>query len=148
MYQWRFQDFPQGGSANSQNCYYFSNFCRKLHENERIRTPREGASLPPPLDPPMCTALLFNIFLFLLGYSETTFLATITLGTTPANPLVFDVAVINTGGFYNAATGIYTVPVDGVYEFTVHLFTTAESDDAGSAFLVVDNTRVSHSQLL
>ena len=95
----------------------------------------------------ICTALLFNIFLFLSGYSETTFLATITLGTTPANPLVFDVAVINTGGFYNTATGIYTVPVDGVYEFTVHLFTTAESDDAGAAFLVVDNTRVSHSQI-
>ena len=26
--------------ANSQNCCYFSNFCRKLHENERIWTPR------------------------------------------------------------------------------------------------------------
>ena len=29
--------FP-GGRANSQNCYYFSNFCRKLHENEKIWT--------------------------------------------------------------------------------------------------------------
>ena len=36
-----------GGCANSQNCYYFSNFCRKLHENERIWTPRERASLAP-----------------------------------------------------------------------------------------------------
>ena len=47
--QWRIQDFPRGG-ANSQNCYYFSHFCRKLHENERIWTPRGGrASLAPPL---------------------------------------------------------------------------------------------------
>ena len=36
--QWRIQDFPRGG-ANSQKCYYFSIFCQKLHENERIWTP-------------------------------------------------------------------------------------------------------------
>ena len=52
--QWRIQDFSQGGSANSQKCYYFSIFCRKLHENERIWTPRGGARpWHPPLDPPM-----------------------------------------------------------------------------------------------
>ena len=46
--------FPGGGGANSQKCYYFSIFCRKLHENERIWTPG-GARVPgaPPLDPPM-----------------------------------------------------------------------------------------------
>ena len=37
---------PGGGGANSQNCYYFSHFCRKLHENERIWTPRGGARVP------------------------------------------------------------------------------------------------------
>ena len=37
--------FSPGGCANSQNCYYFSNFCQKLHENERIWTPR-GARVP------------------------------------------------------------------------------------------------------
>ena len=37
--------FPRGGT-NSQNCYYFSHFCRKLHENERIWTPRGGARVP------------------------------------------------------------------------------------------------------
>ena len=42
--------FSPGGCANSQNCYYFSKFCQKLHENERIWTPRGGrASLAPPL---------------------------------------------------------------------------------------------------
>ena len=46
--------FPRGGGANSQNCYYFSHFCRKLHKNERIWTPRGGARpWRPPLDPPM-----------------------------------------------------------------------------------------------
>ena len=46
--------FSPGGGANSQNCYYFSHFCRKLHENERIWTPR-GVRVPsaPPLDLPM-----------------------------------------------------------------------------------------------
>ena len=38
--------FSPGGCANSQNCYYFSNFCRKLHENERIWTPRGGGRDP------------------------------------------------------------------------------------------------------
>ena len=32
---------------------YFANFLPKLHENERIWTPRGLASLAPPLDPPM-----------------------------------------------------------------------------------------------
>ena len=52
QHQWRIQDFPQGG-ANSQNCYYFSHFCRKLHENERIWTPGGARPWGPPLDPPM-----------------------------------------------------------------------------------------------
>ena len=38
--------FSPGGGANSQKCYYFSIFCRKLHENERIWTPRGGARVP------------------------------------------------------------------------------------------------------
>ena len=38
--------FSPGGGANSQNCYHFSHFCRKLHENERIWTPKGGACVP------------------------------------------------------------------------------------------------------
>ena len=42
--------FSPGGCANPQNCYYFSNFGRKLHENERIWTRGGGqASLAHPL---------------------------------------------------------------------------------------------------
>ena len=48
--------FSPGGCANSQKCYYFSFFPRKLHENERIWTPGGGARpWRPPLDPPMIT---------------------------------------------------------------------------------------------
>ena len=51
--------FSRGG-ANSQNCYYFSHFCRKLHENERIWTPGGGGGRPwrIPLDPPMVMSFL------------------------------------------------------------------------------------------
>ena len=55
--------FSPGGCANFQNCYYFSNFCRKLHENERIWTPGGGGGArpwPPPLDPPMALILVFE----------------------------------------------------------------------------------------
>ena len=52
--------FSPGGCANSQNCYYFSNFCQKLHENERIWTPGGGARpWRPPLDPPMAIVNTF-----------------------------------------------------------------------------------------
>ena len=42
--------FSWGGCANSQKCYYFANFCRELHENERIWTSggRRASLAPPP----------------------------------------------------------------------------------------------------
>ena len=53
-YQWRIQDFPEGGREHAK-------FSRKLHEIERIWTPRGGrASLTPPLDPPMITTCQVN----------------------------------------------------------------------------------------
>ena len=72
--QWRIQDFLRGG-ANSQKCYYFSIFCQKLHENERIWTPRGGARpwRPPPLDPPMVQNFMQIVFTYLpncLGPSD------------------------------------------------------------------------------
>ena len=42
--------FSPGGCANSQIRIILQIFCQKLHENERIWTPRGGrASLAPPL---------------------------------------------------------------------------------------------------
>ena len=50
-----YPEFSRGGCANSQKCYYFSIFCRKLHENKRIWTPRGACPWrpPPPLYLPM-----------------------------------------------------------------------------------------------
>ena len=49
--------FPRGGGANSPGggapTYDFAKFSQKLHEIERIWAPRGGASLAPPLDPPL-----------------------------------------------------------------------------------------------
>ena len=67
--------FPRGG-ANSQNCYYFSHFCRKLHENERIWTPRgvciPGAPLGSTND--MCWennyACIYMVFVKEIGFGE------------------------------------------------------------------------------
>ena len=53
--QWRIQDFSQGGAPTSKSALIFQFCSRKLHENERIWTPRGGGARPwrPPLDPPM-----------------------------------------------------------------------------------------------
>ena len=48
--------FPRGGGANPGGgapTYYLVNFSQKLHENEEILGQRGGASLAPPLDPPL-----------------------------------------------------------------------------------------------
>ena len=46
---------PKGGAPT----YYLPNFPRKLHENEEILT-GGGASLAPPLDPPLLQARLLR----------------------------------------------------------------------------------------
>ena len=47
--QWRIQDFPEGGAWTLQGGHEHAKFSRKLHEIERIWTPRGGrASLTPP----------------------------------------------------------------------------------------------------
>ena len=61
--QWRIQDFPEEGTPTPRGggapTYEFAKFSQKLHE--RIWTGRGGASLAPPLDPPLIT--VFNLFL-------------------------------------------------------------------------------------
>ena len=51
-YQFRIQDFPK--EPLGAPTYYFTKFSRKLHENKEILVQKgEGASLAPPLDPPL-----------------------------------------------------------------------------------------------
>ena len=55
--QWRIQDFPEEGAptpwGGGAPTYNFAKISQKLHEIERIWAPEEGASLAPPLDPPL-----------------------------------------------------------------------------------------------
>ena len=53
---------------------------------------------------------------------------------------MFNVALLNPGGHYDVTTGIYTVPIDGVYEFTYHVWD--KDDPIFDVFLIVDNVRV------
>ena len=55
-----------------------------------------------------------------VGYSSTVFLATISGGDmTPVSgpTIIFDEIRIDNGENYNSSSGIYTVPIDGLYEF-------------------------------
>ena len=52
-FQWRIQDFSQEGAPTPKVGVLTYFFGWKLHENERIWTPGGGASLAPPLDPPL-----------------------------------------------------------------------------------------------
>ena len=68
--QWRIQDFPEGGAWTLQGGREHAKFSRKLHEIERIWTPRGGrASLTPPLDPPMVSTWNYGQFFFSFGVS-------------------------------------------------------------------------------
>ena len=55
--QWRIQDFPEEGAPTPQGeapTYDFAKFSQKLHEIERISTPRGGGRPSrPSLDPPL-----------------------------------------------------------------------------------------------
>ena len=59
---------------------------------------------------------------------------------TPSDPIVFPSAPLNNGNHYDVTTGIYTVPVDGVYEIILHLASYLDSDFA--AYIDVDNDHV------
>ena len=75
------------------------------------------------------------------GYSDTSFLATFdTDPITPTNPTIFNYAVLNPGGHYDVTTGIYTVPIDGIYEIIFHF---RSFNDNTAQALRVDGTRVS-----
>ena len=88
----------------------------------------------------MSNVTIINIF-WATGYSGTAFLATFdTDPVTPGDPIVFNYAVHNDGGHYDSTTGIYTAPIDGIYEFVFRI--RADNDAAFGAWLIVDGLRV------
>ena len=76
------------------------------------------------------------------GYSDTAFLATIDSQThAPSNPLFLMMWCWTLEITYDPTTGIYTAPIDGTYEFTIHIQSSNDYDIR--AYLRVDGTPVS-----
>ena len=74
-------------------------------------------------------------------YGETSFLASFDSNPgTPTDPIVFNIPALNPGDHYNASSGYYTVPIDGVYEFSFHIWVV--TDSGFDAYLVVDGVQV------
>ena len=70
-----------------------------------------------------------NVFHF-TDYADTTFLATIVddiISPVP-NPIPFIETRINSGGYFDNATGTYTVPLDGTYEFYFQVYSYPDVD--------------------
>ena len=69
----------------------------------------------------MVTAKISNISLFDTGYIDTTFLAALSSDVSVTGTLIFDRDDMNPGSHYNPATGEYTIPYYGVYQFSLQL---------------------------
>ena len=85
-------------------------------------------------------------FILLSGLKDAVFLATISEYSISdlTDPLIFDETRINPGGHYDNTTGIFTVPVDGIYEITSHLYNSPDVDNF-SSHLKVDGRNMTYS---
>ena len=83
---------------------------------------------------------------YLPGYADTIFLATIGAQRVApvSDPIVFNEVRMNPGGHYDDTAGIYTVPIDGIYEFNVNA--RAQSDSDFGSYLVRDGVDVAHAR--
>ena len=80
--------------------------------------------------------------LFLLGYLNAAFLATKSGYTTDVtDPIVFDLTPVNYGGYFDSTTGIYTVAMDGLYEFNVQIYCSLK-EEICVYYITVDGTRM------
>ena len=84
----------------------------------------------------------------MIGYSDFTFLAGISANDVSPipTPIVFDDHKINLGDHYNPTTGIYTVPLDGIYEFYVQIESYQDSNNDWGFEIVVDGEDVSYTR--
>ena len=91
--------------------------------------------------------ILLYVFV-LVGYDDFTFLAGISANfVSPIpSPIVFDDAKITLGDHYNTTTGIYTVPLAGIYEFYVQIESYLETDNDWGFDLVVDGERITYTR--
>ena len=71
---------------------------------------------------------------FHTGYIDATFLAALSSDVSGPDTVIFDRDDINPGGHYNTTTGEYTVPYDGIYQFSVQL---QSSSGSGQVFIFV-----------
>ena len=62
----------------------------------------------------------------------------VSINYSPGTIIQFDDVLTNIGGFFNADTGIFTCPVDGLYYFFVSLFSDNDINITGA--LYVDGT--------
>ena len=56
--------------------------------------------------------------------------------------IVFDAVGLNEGGHYNSSTGIYTVPVSGIYYFFAHI----TSNPVANLYIRVDGDTIINPQ--
>ena len=80
------------------------------------------------------------------GYADTAFLATIDAGriSPVPDPIIFDETRYNDGGHYDTETGMYTVPLDGLYVISATL--RSQPDNDYSVRIVVDGSVIADSR--
>ena len=77
---------------------------------------------------------------------ETLFFATIgaQIVTPVPNQIIFNETRLNPGGHYDSTTGVYTVPIDGIYEFNIMVHSRPDNDFG--SYLMRDGVDVAHGR--